>query len=222
VPTEIDPKVRAEYRALIGAADSDPVVVAGSTHRGEEAALLRAFAELRQGGFPGLRLVLVPRHPERLDEVERLAAAVAPVIRRSRLSSSGSLQPPASSLQPVVLVDTLGELARLYATADAVFVGGSLIRHGGQNMMEPCGLARPTVVGPSSFNFPDAVAVLRACQGIREIASAAELSGALRAILSDPAAAAAMGQRGREALIAQQGATAKSLERIDAVLKEQF
>jgi len=214
VPTVIDPQAREDYRALLGAGEGVPVVIGGSTHPSEEEALLAAVAALRRDAFPQIKLVLVPRHPERLDEVERLAAAHGAVERRSRIPAAGHAE------APIVLVDTLGELGRLYAAADAVFVGGSLIPHGGQNMMEPCGLARPAVIGPSYFNFAEPMAVLQACDGLRVIAGAGDLSGALRAILEDPAAAAAMGVRARAALIARQGATARTLERLGDVMRE--
>ena len=157
-----------------------------------------------------MRLALAPRHPERCEEVNRLASHWGPVRRYS------SLPLPAAGGE-IILLDTVGELAAIYAAADIVFVGGTLIAHGGQNMMEPCGLARPTIVGPSTFNFNDAMAALREENGIREIASAAELAVALSELLENPAAAAAMGQRGRAALLKRQGATQRTLRRLEAL-----
>ncbi len=213
VPTDVDPAVRSRYRALIGAAATTPVLVAGSTHRGEEAAVLSAFATLKREAFPALKLVLAPRHPQRLDEVEALASACGKVVRRSAIAADGGGQ------APIILLDTMGELGKLYAAADAVFVGGSLIDHGGQNMMEPCGLARPTVMGPSCHNFAEAAGLLVGCRGLRQVSSEEALTAALRELLSDPEAAAAMGQRARAALRGQKGATGKSVQLLRAVIE---
>ncbi len=213
VPTELDEGIRAEYRALFGV-DGAPLLVAGSTHPGEETAVLRACKALWEGDFPDLRVVLVPRHPERLDAVEREAAGFAAVRRRSGLSA----KTPADA--PVVLLDTMGELAKVYAAADLVFVGGSLIEHGGQNIMEPCGLARPTVMGPSCYNFDEAVETLRGCDGYRPVEADDALAAAFAELLRAPETAAAMGRRARKALLGRQGATTRTIELLDGILRD--
>lgn len=214
VPTTIDPAARARYRKLIGAAEAAPVLVAGSTHPGEpdeEATVLAAFVELRKE-FSDAKLVLVPRHPHRLDSVETLAQEFFPCVRRSKLTEES----PAAADMPIILVDTMGELASLYAAADAVFIGGTFINHGGQNMLEPCGLERPTVIGPSYHNFTEAVEVLRAADGLTMISGREALLPALQEIFRNQPAALERARRGREALIARQGAS----ERIVTALKE--
>ncbi len=212
VPTTHDPAWRTEYRALLGVNETAPVVLGGSTHPGEEEALLAAWLAHGRREAGG-KLVLVPRHPERLAEVETLAGRHAPVVRRSTLA------PDRPATAPIILVDTMGELFRLYAAADAVFVGGSLIPHGGQNVMEPCGLGRPTLIGPSYFNFNEAVDFLRAGGGLRVIGGREELAPALASLLTDPAGAAELGRCGRELLLARQGATARTVERLRAVIE---
>lgn len=216
VPTNLDPELRARYRRLLGVDEAAPVLVAGSTHPGEpdeEATVLAAFAELR-AGFPTAKLVVVPRHPHRIDAVEAQTKAQFSCVRRSKLSAEN----PAGDDQPVVLVDTMGELASLYAAADAVFIGGTFINHGGQNMLEPCGLERPTVIGPSVHNFSEAVDVLRAADGITCIGGRAELLPALREIFQNPQEAGRRARRGREALIARQGASARIIDALEEVL----
>ncbi len=208
VPTELDPSIREQYRRLLGADEGTRVLIGGSTHPSEEEVLLEAFACLEQEGLRPLKLVLVPRHPERLDAVDQLAARRGRTVRRSAITPQGSTD------APIVLVDTLGELGKLYAAADAVFVGGTLIPHGGQNMMEPCGLGRPTVIGPSTHNFDEPVAVLRAAKGLRQIQGPRELLPALRELFTQPEQAAALGANAREALIAEQGATERTLDRL--------
>lgn len=233
IPIEIDDRERARYRRLLGAggaaagdgasgasghagAETDrvrPILVAGSTHPSEETAVLASARHLWAHGYPDLRVALAPRHPERLDEVEAEARAVGAVVRRGALGEDR----PADA--PIVLVDTMGELGKLYAAADLVFVGGSLIDHGGQNMMEPCGLGRPTIMGPSDHNFAEPAAVLAEADGLCRIADATELPAACAALLADPEAAAAMGARARTALVRRRGATARSLEALDALLQ---
>ena len=102
---------------------------------------------------PDLALVVAPRHPERAAEVAALAARRWPAVRRSELA--GALQPDA-----VVILDTVGELAELYAVADVVFVGGSLVPRGGHNMIEPARLGKPVLFGPHTENFREAAALL--------------------------------------------------------------
>lgn len=147
---EVPETVIAEGRALRqqwGA--SRPVLIAGSTHRGEEAKLLDAFVRLRRG-HPSLLLVLVPRHPERFTAVTRLCRRRGfRTERRTRLA--GPL--PAST--DVVVGDTMGELHRLYAASDIAFVGGSLVRRGGQNPLEACTVGVPVIFGPHMFHFEE-------------------------------------------------------------------
>ncbi len=214
VPTHPSEADRTRYRRLLELEETAPLLVAGSTHPSEEAAVLEAFNRLRRGAGPAAKLLLAPRHPERLREVQHLAAPYGPVAYRSELG--GRASPGA----PIVLLDTMGELGRLYAAADLVFVGGTLVRHGGQNMLEPVGLERPTVVGRSTHNFADAMAVLREAGGIREIGSPAELGPVLEGFLKNPVDAALMAKRGREALVARQGATKRTLVLLNALIRE--
>lgn len=204
------PAVRAE----VGLRPDDVVLIGGSTHPSEERALLLAYRALR-AKHPALRLVLVPRHTERTDEVRRLAAELAPGVTRlteRRAAKATEPLPPGE----VLLVDTIGELGRLYCAADLVFVGGSLIPHGGQNILEPVVFGKPTVFGPSYENFVEPVERLLAADGARRVPGEHALEPALAALLDDPEAARAMGERGRQALLAARGATARTV----AVIKD--
>ena len=131
---------------------SYPLIVAGSTHPGEEKILLNVLRELRRSpGLEQTRLLLAPRHPERFNEVADLAADAGFSVRRR----SQNLNPESATDQDaqVLLLDTLGELAAIYRFADIVFVGGTLIRHGGHSILEPAAFARAIVIGPSMENF---------------------------------------------------------------------
>ncbi len=201
----------AAARAGLGLGPAERVLLGGSTHPGEEEALVAAWRALR-ARHPDLRLVVCPRHVERADEVARLLGEAAPgVVRRS--AQRARVGPP-EALPPgyALLVDTVGELGGLYGAADLVFVGGSLVPRGGQNPLEPVVLGRPTVMGPSCENFAEPVERLLAAGGLTVVPGAEGLAGARGALLEDPAAAAAMGDRGRRALETARGATARTLD----------
>jgi len=197
-------------RALGLRPGAERVWVCGSTGPGEEELVLARYATLR-GRFPDLRLVLVPRHPERFNEVADLIARNGfGLIRRSVTDTPG----PAPSA--VVLGDTTGELTRFYALADVVFVGRTLVdlgpRQRGSNMIEPAALAKPVVVGPWTQNFADAMRHFRNADAIKVVDDAASLERAVEEVLSARGEAVAMGRRAREVVLRQQGATARNVE----------
>jgi 3-deoxy-D-manno-octulosonic-acid transferase len=187
-----------------------PVVVAGSTHRGEEAVVLDAFRAVRQGG-DGLRLVLAPRHPERLDEVEGLVRSHdLAVVRRSRVTPVGA--------PDVILIDTMGELASLYAVADVIFVGGSLVPIGGHNVVEPALHAKAVVFGPHMTNFREAAALLLRADAAIQVRSGPELAATFARLLADAPAREALGQAAWTAVRAHQGACVRTIAALERVL----
>jgi 3-deoxy-D-manno-octulosonic-acid transferase len=204
-------------RTDLGLSLDDLVLMGGSTHPSEEAALLMVYRSLREE-FPSLRLVLVPRHTERTPEVQALLQAEFSVVRRTERQALGTQQPLPRGT--VLLVDTVGELGRLYSAADLVFVGGSLIPHGGQNMLEPVMYGKPTLFGPHWDNFKDPVERLLAARGAREVADPSELLSAARELLHAPEDAQRMGQRGREAMIAAQGATERTMSVLARLIRQ--
>ena len=143
------PDERLAIRAAYGLPPDGLVVTAGSTHPGEEAQVIAAYRSVHTAGVP-LVLVLVPRHPERADEVAGLLEkADLSYTRRSQLGAECPVFAPGE----VFLVDTIGELMRLYAASDLVFVGGSLVPVGGHNLLEPASLGVPVIFGPHMENF---------------------------------------------------------------------
>jgi 3-deoxy-D-manno-octulosonic-acid transferase len=205
-------------RKALGLSSTELVFVAGSTMEGEEAAALAAYRKAR-ASYPQLRLVLVPRHPERFDQVASwLSSQGERVVRRSE---SGA--PPTSGTPrqgpPVILVDTLGELSTVWGLADVAFVGGSLRPgRGGQNMMEPAAFGAALLFGPHTSNFREAVEQLLRRGGAREVADASELAEALLADLDDPESAAARGAAAREYVLAQDGASGRTFVEIDRLV----
>ncbi|MCZ2344260.1 MAG: 3-deoxy-D-manno-octulosonic acid transferase [Bacteroidales bacterium] len=189
------------------------VWVAGSTHAPEESIVLDVFRRLR-GRFPRLRLILVPRHPDRFAEVARLVEASGlPFIRRSQITA------PLSAMPDVVLLDTVGELGAAWALADLAFTGGSLDgKRGGQSMIEPAGFGVPALFGPQVWNFRDAAQRLIACGGALSIRDAEQLTTAVTQLLDDPALRERMGHAAQTLVQGQQGATIRTLDGIDSVL----
>jgi 3-deoxy-D-manno-octulosonic-acid transferase len=222
---EVIDKGRA-LRVSFGAAR--PTWIAGSTHAGEEEQVLAAHETLR-GGLPDALLLLVPRHPDRFEAVaDLLSRRQLRFTRRSGAgggsngtsggnggtSGGGSGCGPIGAAQ-VVLVDTVGELESLYASADAAFVGGSLVPIGGHNLLEPAALGLPVLTGPHHFNGKD-IARLMLDQGAAlQVGNAQELAAALARLLADPQERRRIGAIGRHIVESNRGSVARLLELIE-------
>lgn len=210
-----NPKTLALRREL-GLSTADLVFVAGSTMEGEEAAALNAYRAARVE-HPRLRLVIVPRHADRFEKVASwLRDQGEPLIRRSQpYVPKTRIEPP-----PVILVDTLGELSAIWGLADVAFVGGSLIPgRGGQNMMEPAAFGASVLFGPHTENFRETVEQLLTVGGARRVANAAELTACLIADLDDPETAASRGEAGRAHVLAQNGASDRTMAELDRLVE---
>ncbi|MDD5556494.1 MAG: 3-deoxy-D-manno-octulosonic acid transferase [bacterium] len=208
-----DPAAAVRVARALGLPADAPVLVAGSTHPGEERILLDVLEAARRDR-PDLVLVLVPRHPERAEEVAELARARGErCALRSGIPSGG--EPPRYG---VLVVDTVGELLDVYRCATVVFVGKSLTGGGGQNVIEPACLGRPVVFGPSMHNFREAAGILLRCGGAVQAADAAELAGAVRRLLADEGGREAMGRRAAEAMAGSRGATERNAAIIRGLL----
>ncbi len=196
----------------LGLAPDRPVLMAASTHPGEEEPVLDAFRRLRSA-VPDLVLLLAPRHPERGAEVAALAAARGlAAVRRSRLPEDGA------GRADVVVLDTVGELAALFPAATVVFVGGSLVPVGGHNVIEPAARGRPVVFGPHMENFAEIAELFLAHRAARRVSGAEELESVLAGLLADPRQRAELGTAARSLVEANRGAAARSLAEIAAVL----
>jgi 3-deoxy-D-manno-octulosonic-acid transferase len=184
-PLPADHQALSHLSSLIGG----PAWVAASLHRGEDELVLAAHRRL-SATHPGLLTIIVPRHPDR---GEAIAALAGDAPRRSR----GEPPPRGGG---VWIVDTVGELGLVYRLAPVAFVGGSLVRHGGQNPAEPVRLGRAVAVGTNTANFADMVTLLRDGGALVEVADAQALSDWVDARLRDPWGTTAMGQKGRALL----------------------
>ena len=223
LPIEVPLERKERLRQIFKLRPEDLVLVGGSTHPGEEEILLRVFKTLKME-LPALRLILVPRHIERAPEIEEKVLALGlPCVRRSRLAVSeanlleGQVIPP--EREGIIVVDTVGELQHIYSLAHCVFVGKSLKGIGGQNVMEPAGLARPILFGPHMENFSEEANLLLESGGARKVGDEGELLEAVRDVLTHSQPAEAMGQRAREVVLKNRGATLRSLEVLERLLK---
>jgi 3-deoxy-D-manno-octulosonic-acid transferase len=202
-----DPAGAADlWRRLLGLAAGQPVWIAGSTHRGEDEAVLDAHRRAL-AARPDLVLVLAPRHPERVGEVMTLVARQGfKGVRRSELPGGRGAD------TPLIVLDTVGELAQLYSIADVVFVGGSLIALGGHNMLEPALRAKPVLFGPHTSNFREAASILLESGGGAVVRDAVQLAAELQGLLDDPALRARRGAAAREAAASRHGAARTNLD----------
>ncbi|CBV40902.1 lipid IV(A) 3-deoxy-D-manno-octulosonic acid transferase [Halomonas elongata] len=201
-------KVSERLHTLLG---GRPVWVAGSTHPGEDEALLTAHARVREIRSEAL-LILVPRHPRRFEAVAELCAARGlACARRSKGEAPGSET-------AVYLGDTMGELRALYGAADLAFVGGSLVPVGGHNLLEPAAMGVPVLTGPELANFEDVAETLREHQALVEVADGEALAAALLRLFDEPAERQRLAEAGRTVVEANRGALARTLDGLETLL----
>jgi 3-deoxy-D-manno-octulosonic-acid transferase len=190
-----------------------PVWIAASTHGGEERKVLDAYAELAPR-IPGLLLVLVPRHPERFKSVARLCRQRGlSVALRSRTPAAL----PAGS--QVLVGDTMGELQRLYAAADVAFIGGSLVPHGGQNLLEACAVHVPVVFGPHMFHFEEISAMALERGAARQVLDVRGLVAAVALYFEQPDLRRAAGNAAHTLVTDNRGALVRTLGLVEAALR---
>ncbi len=192
--------------------DNEELLVAGSTHPGEEEIILRIYKELRKT-YPKLRLLIAPRRPERAKEV-------AMMVRQCGFDSqfiSGMNDQKVQS--PIVFVlDTIGKLVSFYAIADIVFMGGTMIRKGGHNIIEPAALGKPVIFGPHMFNFRGIASQFVESNCACLVHNERELEEKLKFFLENPESAAELGRRAQALVISNRGATHRNIELIKQII----
>jgi len=213
----VDAAIIETGRVLRAAYGSKLVWVAGSTHAGEEEQVLAAHA-LLQAHRPDSLLLLAPRHKDRFAAVADLLARGG--VKFARRSEMARASPKAGSLidTQVLLVDTIGELAALYASADVAFVGGSLVPIGGHNLLEPAALGLPVLTGPSHFNSKEIALLLLRRGAALQVASPKELAAALQRLLEEPAERRRMGNIGKDIVESNRGSVDRLLSLIEPSL----
>ena len=226
------PKASRVAELIREAAAGRPIVVAGSTVGSTEKNIASEEAQVVQSWMKGALpldalLVLAPRHPERFSEAWEIAydfpalRATDLVAGKRKEDAVARAYPDGKSLETmdIVLLDTIGDLAAVYGLADIAYVGGSMFPRGGHNPLEPAQFGVPVVMGPSFENFRDIVAKMRAADAICIVQDEEQLESVMLEMLKDREAAKAMGERGRQVFEDQQGATARAVEAVVAMIQ---
>lgn len=194
-----------------------PMWVAGSTHPGEEQAVLEAHEHVRRA-YPDALVVIAPRHPPRFAEVANLLQQRHTDFERWSQSRARIGEERDASSPRVLLLDTLGELLDFYAAADVVFVGGSLVPIGGHNLLEPAALARPIVAGPSEFNAPEVARLLAGREAMWKVRDARELGERVTRLFANREERDVLGARAHAALEENRGAVARVLALLEPLV----
>ena len=204
-----------EYRRGLGVESAEKILVAGSSHPGEEEVVLDAYQALRRD-FPNLRLLIAPRHPERAQEIGKIIERYG--FEPERISQlSANIGKPLSK-QAVFILDTIGELVSYYAISDIVFVGGSLVNTGGHNILEPAAMGKPILFGPFMFNFRDIAELFLKNKAAIKVNGLKELKDNIADLLSHPDKALQLGLAAGGLIIKNQGATVRNARLITSCL----
>ncbi|MFH1888717.1 MAG: 3-deoxy-D-manno-octulosonic acid transferase [Candidatus Omnitrophota bacterium] len=196
-----------KYRALLDLKADEKLWVCGSTHPGEEEVILEVYKELIKES-PKLKLLIAPRHPERSAELENILSRFG---FRAGLFSGLALKPCACVARPVFVLDMIGELIYFYGIADMVFVGGSLVKKGGHNILEPASVGKPVLIGPHTFNFRDIVGLFLDNEACIVTHNREGLLKNMRNLLNNPDIAGRLSQRAKLVISENKGATARNL-----------
>lgn len=209
---ELDAEKVRYLRELLAIAADAPVLVAGSTHPGEESILATVYRDLRLK-HRALRMIIAPRHIERAREAgAAVQARGLPVLTKTELDAGRGV----AAGDEVVVVDTIGDLVTCYGLATCAFVGRSLIPPGGgQNVMEPAALGKPVLTGPHTANFGPEMSLLTGAGAALVVRGRAELTDRVDRLLSDPAAAELMGRAGQRIIRESRGATRRTLDKLE-------
>ena len=222
-PPSAGPDHGLALRAALGYEPTDVVIIGGSLHDREDEALLDAYLAARAASAAAA-LVIVPRYPADADTVEQRARARGFAVTRKTAVDAGTAQAPGRS--GVLLVDTVGELGRLYAIADVAFVGGSLFfrgaNKGGHNLMEPAVFGVPVLFGQFNFSFKETVDDLLAADAGRLVRDAAELAAAVVELVADRDARRALGARAQRVVEAGRGATERNYALLATLMQERL
>ncbi len=207
-PDVMDESRRAKLRTDFGIGVQDRVWIAGSTHAGEEALIVEAFAVLKKQ-IPTLKLIIAPRDPKRSGVLMDLAAPLSPILLSQLKPGGGN--------HDIVFIDSLGKLATAYAICDAAFIGGSLIPQGGHNPLEPAIFGKPILFGPHMTDFSQVARLLMEAKGACQVKTRLDLQARLEEILTNPVLAAQMGGANFQVFSAHAGAVDRTLNKMEAL-----
>ncbi len=220
----VPPEEQAKWRQDFGFPQHAPVLVAGSTHPGEDEQILDAFGELHSD-HPELELIIAPRHPERGDDVEKLVGEHGyATYRRSRvleeIEEGKEINVTRGAQVRVVILDTIGELGRVFSVATAVFMGGSLVPHGGHNFLQPLAQDKPVVFGPHMHNFQDITDLALHEGAAVQVTNSAELVAAVDRLVASETERELYQTKGRALLQKYSGASARMVTELVRLLHQ--
>lgn len=217
IPNHVDENISKGLAELFHINDDDLVFIGGSTHEGEEEILIRVFERLNTT-YPNLKLILAPRHIERVKNTSRLIEKMGfvPVLKTEVERSHYKWL---NTKKAIILIDTVGDLGKIYSLSNYVFVGKSLVPFGGQNMMEPAGLGKPVIFGPHTFNFKEEVDFLLKNNAAKVVKTEDELFKTIEFFIRNPDAAEEMGNKAQKVVNEKRGATNRNIEIIRNVIK---
>jgi len=200
-------------KADLGFRASEDLLIAGSTHPGEEKILIDVYKKI-SSEFSNLRLVIAPRHIERTDEVIKIVENMGyKAVKFSQINhGEGNIQ------GSIVVVDTIGQLRALYSLAKIVFIGKTLTVGGGQNMIESAYFGKPTIVGPLTQNFKDVVSIFKKSKALIEVENEEQLLNEIRTLLQDPQRAQQIGEAAKQTVKEYQGSITQTVEAITGLL----
>lgn len=204
-----------DQRLKLGITIQEKLLVAASTHPGEEEMVLNTYKDLLRE-FASLRLLIAPRHPERTAEVASLIKKFGFAAQRISLLNLRTYE--LANLRTIFVLDTVGQLLSFYNIADIVFVGGSLVKTGGHNILEPASLGKPVLFGPYMFNFRDIADLFLKNKAAILVSDQEALKTKIKSLLYSPLEAAELGRRARELIQQNQGATKSNTQ----LIKESF
>lgn len=197
-----------EILASVGLKEGDVLFVAGSTHPGEESDVVEIYQHLLKSS-PDLKLLIAPRHVERSGEVEKAVRSFGfEPVRVSKVSGAGA---PYSGTR-ILILDTIGKLGEIYSAAAVVFIGGSLVRHGGQNPVEPAMFEKPVVFGPHMFNFKSIVTLLLDKDGAMQVTGKDDLLAKVSMLFRDPHRRSELGRNAKIAILENRGASQRCVD----------
>lgn len=203
-----------KYKTLLGLSKEEKLWVCGSTHPGEEEIILDVHKKLL-GEFPQLKLLIAPRHPERAGQIEKIVSRLG---FHTVFTSALPYKPCNCISKPIFILDVIGELVYFYNIASIVFVGGSLIKKGGHNILEPASLGKPVIIGPYMFNFRDITGLFLENKACILTHNREELLANIKDLLRNPDRSIELSLRAKAIILQNQGATARNLEYIKKYL----
>ena len=201
---------RLELRKKINLDENEILIIAGSTHKGEESAIIECFARLKNE-YNNLRLLIAPRHIERAREIENILTKSG--LKPVKISSL-DIEQSVEGIESVFILDTIGELRSMYSAADIVFVGGSLVKKGGQNPIEPASMMKPIIFGKYTFNFQDVVKIFLENDSGVEVDDKEGLYSALKLFLDNPGYRNKLGINARDTIIRNSGSSQRTIDLI--------